>query len=713
MLDRFAQSRLVARMDAISHTSIILALRRGLSLMVPWLVAGSLSLFILNLPIPAYQNGMLTLFGAGWKDFLLYAYEGTFAILAIGMVFSISYCVAEVFAKNNRFYAIVSALTSIGCYFASITFEGNNLSVHFLGALGLPAAIFVALCATSLLNALYKVRFLRLKVYSEVADETVIQVMKLLLPSLITLFAFALLHKLLQMWGIGDLQEALAGLLRSLWPANSEPNLLSALLFVFLGHLFWLFGLHGFNLLEGVSATMFQPNLAINQAAVAAGQAPPEALTKVFFDAFVFIGGAGATLCLIIAIFLAGRRNHARKLAGASILPGLINVNEIMLFGFPVAFNVYMLIPFLLTPLALTLTTYLAMVLGLVPFTIDSMEWTTPIFLSGYMATKSITGVLLQLLNLSLGVLIYMPFVRLYENVSIEQGRRTLKKLIDEVISQTIKERSLLERRDDLGNLARSLAMDLEDDYTAAGFYVEYQPQFDQNACMLSMEALLRWKHPVYGNIPPPVPVTLAHEADAEGRLAKWVFNTVYAQILTWQVEGCPLVPVSLNMSPRQITPGLWEHMRRALEKNPLPPGLVMMEFTEDMAFGISEETRQLLARFRTLGIGLAMDDFGMGHSSLLILKEFSVDIIKLDGTLVRDLLSNPVCREIIASVVQLCQTLQVKVVAEYVETQAQRDALLEIGCHIFQGYLYSAALSPDVLQQRYWEAAILDGRHV
>ena len=704
VLNRFAQSRIITRMSAISDTSTVLALRRGLSLMVPWLVAGSLCLFVLNLPIPAYQNWMISLFGEGWKSFLLHAYNGTFSVLAIGMVFSISYCLAEVYAKNNRFYSIISSLTALGSYFASLVFETDSLPTQFLGALGMPGAIFIAVSSTLLLNALYKIRFLRLKVYSDVVDEAVAQAMAMLLPALITLFVFAILHKLLQLWDGGNLQEALANLLRSLWPTDSVPNLFSAVFFVFLGHLFWFFGLHGLNLLEGVATTVFEPNLAVNQAAVAAGQAPPEVLTKVFFDAFVFLGGAGATLSLIIAIFWAGRRNHARKLAGASILPGLINVNEIMLFGLPVAFNIYMFIPFLLTPVALTLTSYAAMVLGLVPLTVDSMDWTTPIFLSGYMATRSVAGALLQLVNLALGVLIYRPFVKLYETASIGQGKKTMRMLVDEVLSRASHQKYLLDRRDSLGNLARSLAMDLEDDYKTAGFYMEYQPQFNEEACMVSMEALLRWKHPVYDNIPPPVPVALAHEADVEGRLAKWVFDEVCAQILTWQAKGYPLVPVSLNMSPRQITPGLLDYMRQALQKVTIPHGLLVMEFTEDMAFGISEATRWLLAEFRSLGIGLAMDDFGMGHSSLLILKEFDVDVIKLDGTLVRDLLTNAVCREIIASVVQLCQNLNVKVVAEYVETEAQRDALLTIGCHIFQGYLFSPSLPSHVLQERYWQ---------
>jgi EAL domain-containing protein (putative c-di-GMP-specific phosphodiesterase class I) len=100
----------------------------------------------------------------------------------------------------------------------------------------------------------------------------------------------------------------------------------------------------------------------------------------------------------------------------------------------------------------------------------------------------------------------------------------------------------------------------------------------------------------------------------------------------------------------------------------------------------------------RALGVKLAMDDFGMGHTSILYLKECIFDTVKIDGSLVKGMLTNPVCNELIGSIVKLGETLHFSVIAEFVETEAQRDRLIALGCRQFQGYLYSKALAADEL---------------
>lgn len=137
--------------------------------------------------------------------------------------------------------------------------------------------------------------------------------------------------------------------------------------------------------------------------------------SKSFMDIFVFIGGCGAALCLILALLIAAKKSHNRKLGKVAGVSVLFNISEIAIFGFPVIFNPVMFVPFILTPLVFVLTGTFAMTMGLVPYVTRSLEWTVPVIFSGYEATGSVAGSVLQIVNLVIGTLIYIPFIRYSE----------------------------------------------------------------------------------------------------------------------------------------------------------------------------------------------------------------------------------------------------------------------------------------------------------
>ncbi|MFQ8600501.1 MAG: PTS transporter subunit EIIC [Oscillospiraceae bacterium] len=165
----------------------------------------------------------------------------------------------------------------------------------------------------------------------------------------------------------------------------------------------------------------------MNAQLAAAGQAPTEIFTKTFFDTFVLMGGCGSALCLLIAILVTSKRRNVKKLAKISLAPMLFNINELLLFGLPVIFNPMLLIPFILTPILLTLTSCFAVATGLVGCTVQSVHWTTPVLLSGYAATGSVAGSVLQLINLAVGILTYLPFVRISQERYMHTLTGTLK----------------------------------------------------------------------------------------------------------------------------------------------------------------------------------------------------------------------------------------------------------------------------------------------
>ncbi|WP_143477995.1 PTS transporter subunit EIIC, partial [Clostridioides difficile] len=143
----------------------------------------------------------------------------------------------------------------------------------------------------------------------------------------------------------------------------------------------WFFGIHGSNVLDTVAKNLFENSMAINLNLVHNNQLPPEIFTKTFFDTMVLLGGCGSLLCLVIAIFLSEQRINVRKLAKIASIPALFNINDMLVFGIPIVFNYILFLPFVITPIFLTITSYVAMSTGIVPCTVSAVEWTSPSFL--------------------------------------------------------------------------------------------------------------------------------------------------------------------------------------------------------------------------------------------------------------------------------------------------------------------------------------------
>lgn len=684
--------------NTLSERTLFISVRRGLTLMIPLMIIGAFAVFINNLPIPAYQQFMVALFGPDWLSFGTYVHQGTFAIMAVGMLLTISYSVANTshLAVEHEVNPIIASIVSLACLFTVIQVEDGLLNFNWLGPLGVFLAIVISGLSVYLFLYFNSLNWLKVRVYSNAADPTITQAITSLLPALLTVSIFALLHCGLVNLGIGDLFLAMNQGVKSLFDGMSS-SLTTALVFVALIHLSWFFGIHGNNALEPVTQSLFVPALEVNQQLMAAGMPPTEIFTKQFFDVFVFLGGSGATLCLIMALLISVRRSNTRQIALISTLPSIFNVNEIMVFGVPIVFNFFLFIPFILLPVILTTVSYLAMVWGWVPLTVASVEWTTPILLGGALTTGSIAGALLQLFNFGLGIVVYLPFISMYERHLAKGEENTLQQLLHEVNSRGEKQETvLLNRRDSVGNMARLLASDLERDLHSEAFRLEYQPQVNADHQIIGMEALLRWKHESYGDISPTIAIALAEETGLIHELGIWVIRSACQHWKFCSRNGVSGLSMSINITPAQLDDeGLPPQIAAILSEAGIPPRYIELEITEQAALG-GLHRLNLLHELKGMGLRLAMDDFGMGHSSLMYLKELNLDTIKLDGSLVREILSNDKCREIISSIVQLGRSMGMEIIAEYVEHPLQQSALHSLGCYNYQGFLYSRSLTSD-----------------
>ena len=195
--------------------------------------------------------------------------------------------------------------------------------------------------------------------------------------------------------------------------------------------------------------------------------------------------------------------------------PSLVfNISEIVLFGVPVILNPILLIPFMLVPMVNYLVTYAAMFFGLVPHVIREVDWTTPVILSGYQATGSWAGAVLQILCLAIGVCIYKPFIRMYEEQRELRLKRDVKRLVEEMQreEQNNSISPYTKREDEIGHMARILADELVEAIRRKELFLVYQPQVNRDGRCIGAEALIRWEHPEFGFIYPPLIIQLAKE---------------------------------------------------------------------------------------------------------------------------------------------------------------------------------------------------------
>lgn len=229
----------------------------------------------------------------------------------------------------------------------------------------------------------------------------------------------------------------------------------------------------------------------------------------------------------------------------------------------------------------------------------------------------------------------------------------------------------------------------------AGQLLLHYQPLIDwSRRAVCGMEALVRWNDPEHGLISPTEFIPVAEESGLIIPLGEWVLRAALEQNRQWQQEGRALVPISVNLSPRQFRQkDLVDSVRRILADTGQPASLLELEITESSLMHDVTETTARLHELAAMGVRVAIDDFGTGYSSLAYLKRFPVHKLKVDQSFVRDLTTDPDDVAIVTAVIGLASSMGLDLLAEGVECQEQLDVLLDLGCGKFQGYFFSRPL--------------------
>ncbi|HAT8489316.1 TPA: PTS sugar transporter subunit IIC/EAL domain-containing protein [Vibrio vulnificus] len=648
------------------------AIREGMIWLIPCLMLSAFALFFASMG--EFVGGGRS----GWINALYDVHNAIASFFPYLMTATISYVLAMQWKLARPPMALLSIIFLL--IVGHVVPADDTLKMFHI-----VIAIVTPLYAIPILAHLLHVPQLRIT-NSDSGGKLVKESLNLVLPALLTAFIVVVINSLIfSMISFGD------GLKLVQLDYANEPYEFG-ITFAAMNSLLWFLGVHGYYALLPL-VELLQQASSLNYSTFVAGGEGHYAMNLSMMGTFVFIGGSGATLSLVVAMLLFAKQKSLKLIAIASIPIGLINVNEILLFGLPIILNPRMFLPFFLTPAVHVVTTLLAIEIGVIDVPSASVPFNAPIIINAWLATSGDWGgVLLQLFNIAVGVVIYYPSVR---NLNRLYSNREIKiDFLDTVYVRRREEADTL--KDDpiaTANDRARRAQEVEQRLEHIGskeFCLEYQPQVShQTGRVVGCEALIRAIEPDGTLVYPGTFLPWLEEAGLMKDVDLWVLKTVAKDIQEWNRIGL-YVPVSINLTPAFLAD---QECMDKLE-------YILAPVASQVHIEITEETllvdEQVLARsfnlLHQLGVAVYIDDFGTGFSSLSYLNRFEVDAIKVDRSFVLAL-DNEKGKKVFMSLLSVAEQLGLEVVIEGVESQQQLNHIPAKEHISIQGWYYSRSL--------------------
>ncbi|NMH84086.1 PTS cellobiose transporter subunit IIC [Heyndrickxia coagulans] len=393
---------------AIGSQRHLRALRDGILLSMPLIIIGSFFLILGNLPINGYTDWLAKIELAPVFNKIV---NGSFGLMAIIAVFGIARSLADHYEVDGVSAGVVALASFVIVTPDVVAKSGSGIPYAFVGSGGLFVAILIGLISAEIFRFFVQKNFtIKMPEGVPVAVE---KSFAALIPGFMVILVWSLVYLLLGLAGVDNIHTLLTGILGKPLGALGS-SLWGTLIIIALNSLFWFVGIHGANTINPVIQPIWLQNTDANRIAFQAGHALPHIVTNEFMMNFVWMGGGGTTIGLVICLWLFARSKNNKAMGSLSVAPGVFNINEPVLFGLPVVLNFKLLIPFVLTPMITAVITYFSMATGLVAKPAGIVvPWTMPPVISGYLATGGkISGAVIQLITLALSVGIYYPFVR-------------------------------------------------------------------------------------------------------------------------------------------------------------------------------------------------------------------------------------------------------------------------------------------------------------
>lgn len=413
----------------------LVALRDGMAAAMTLIIVGSVFTLLANFPFEPYTNWIASI---GVQSFFSKASDATFGIMGLAVTFATAYNLAGHYKINQ----LSAGLIALACFVlvtpvtAADEVLGAGFPTKYFSSSGLFVGIIVSLISTEICHIIIQ-RDLTIKMPDSVPPN-VSAGFTAIVPALASVLFWLIVQGILSLFGVSNIHALISDSLQPLLSGlgTSLPGLI---VFILIQCFFWMFGIHGYQVIAPVFEVLLIQNSDANRAALQAGEALPNIVTYEFFHNTVMLGGAGCLFALAILLFFRSKSQTNKALGKLSLAPDFFAVAEPIIFGFPIIMNPRMLIPFVLAPCATATIGYLSMAAGLVPYTLGTvLPWTTPPIIGGALATGSIAGGLLCVVNLVVATLIYLPFFKMDDMAKLAEEAQKADDDLDDIDLDTI-----------------------------------------------------------------------------------------------------------------------------------------------------------------------------------------------------------------------------------------------------------------------------------
>lgn len=407
-LNTFLEEKMLSVAGKLSANKFLIAIRDGITLAMPLIIIGSLFMIIASFPVPGWETWLGDI---GVASYLWKGVDSSFGLIGLVASFGIAYSLTNQYGVDG----VSSGIISLAAFITVTPFissdAGAGMPTTYMAAQGLFVAIVLGL-----LNGYVYAWFINRDIQIKLPDSVppaVARSFSAIIPGAVIITFWLIIFGLLDTFGLPNI-HAIAQVVLGKPLGLLGNNIFGTMILVTLNSLFWFVGIHGGNVVNSVMQPVWLANLDANREAYQAGLELPHIFTSSFMDNFVYIGGGGATLGLVLVLgYLARKKKTSQQtkvLAPITVVPGLFNINEPTMFGLPIVLNVLLVVPFVLAPIVNVIVAYFAMASGLVPFTRTVATWTMPIIISGFLTTSSLMGAVLQIVIVILDILLYLPF---------------------------------------------------------------------------------------------------------------------------------------------------------------------------------------------------------------------------------------------------------------------------------------------------------------
>ncbi|MCR5053755.1 MAG: EAL domain-containing protein [Lachnospiraceae bacterium] len=663
------------------------SLTEGFTLLIPLIFISVLCTLLMNFPFQPYQEFLYSESAGVYHDVLFAIYEAIWGNLSVYIVVAVSWSFA-VHTGMDFYERVILIFVSMFTLLFLVGFGTDSFERVYISQQGMFSAFFSLLLSCNLYRFVNERLSKRFKSYRisrslSASFRSTGAIVSVLAAAVFieTVVNYASGGKIFQ-------QVACDIITQGIIYAHSVSPLSAALFYELICMGLWFFGIHGQNFLYVINDGFYMDLLWDN-----INNGGENIINTVFLNTYCILGGSGCILALIVAILIRSRNLSSRTVAKLGILPGIFNMSEVLTFGLPIVFEPVLLIPFVATPIVNCFLSYFMTVVGFLPIIDQNVTWTMPMLLSGYMATGTVMGPIWQLILLAIDVAVYLPFVARADYRNAYRLMTYTNELINilKESEEEVREVTLMDLPGRLGETAKDLAFDLKNDLEENKLFLAFQPQYDRNDQYMGAEALIRWQHETVGLVYPPLVIKLATENGFLHELEMFIFDATCKSIKEIEDYGEIPAKISANitgMSP--LDPKFVDMIDEAVEKYGIDGNNLWIELTEQAVMNSNPAAMQRLSAVRRHGHKLLIDDFGMGHTSIDYLKSDMFDGVKLDGKITRDVVHNKKDQHIISSVSSMCDSMNMVLIAEFVESEAQRDMLKRLGGDAFQGFYYS-----------------------